>query len=404
MLSESRQLRERQGFISHKFKCRACDELFTTSNKLRQHEASCRDKTELKFPGKFHVNTDDVFRNLSALDIETKCDEQYFDYFITYDFESLLIKKSSETEPGKLKWISEHVPISVSISSNVPGYTDAKCIVNSDRALLINGMLDYMMEISEKSGSSMRKKFARQIAKLYNLREKNCSGAVLMNDDFVKRTQGMLYGFCNQIPVVGYNSSRYDLHLIMSDLIAQIGVRVKNFMSEYEALSLRYKGTRGKSAKQEEKAAKQEIDEKIRKNHIHDIIKKGSSYTCVSMTTLKFLDILNFLAQGSNYDCFLKAWGCSMHKSFFPYEWFDSRECLQYPKLPPYDSFYSSLKQENVLEKEYRNFMDILNTGKSKEKALLILKLKAEPPTGRENYKLCTKSGMINKWLHSKTS
>ena len=110
--------------------------MFTTSNKLRQHEASCRDKTELKFPGEFHVNTDDVFRNLSALDIETKCDEQYFDYFITYDFESLLMKKSSETEPGKLKWISEQVPISVSISSNLPVYTDAKCIVNSDRALL----------------------------------------------------------------------------------------------------------------------------------------------------------------------------------------------------------------------------------------------------------------------------
>ena len=54
----------------------------------------------------------------------------------SYDFESLLIKKSSATEPGKLKWISEYVPISVSISSNVPGYTDANCIVNSDRALL----------------------------------------------------------------------------------------------------------------------------------------------------------------------------------------------------------------------------------------------------------------------------
>ena len=45
----------------------------------------------------------------------------------------------------------------------------------------------------------------------------------------------------------------------------------------------------------------------------------------------------------------MKAEGVVGGKFFFPYEWFDSYEKLDYPELPPVECFYSSLRQTNVL-------------------------------------------------------
>ena len=56
---------------------------------------------------------------------------------------------------------------------------------------------------------------------------------------------------------------------------------------------------------------------------IHTIIKENS-YLAISTPPMKFLDISNYLAAGSSYSQFLKAYGCEIVKGVFPYEWFDS--------------------------------------------------------------------------------
>ena len=82
------------------------------------------------------------------------------------------------------------------------------------------------------------------------------------------------------------------------------------------------------------------------------VLKKGNSYTQIGGRRVKFLDISNYLAGGVSYAKFLKAYDVEENKSYFPYEWFDSAEKLDYPALPPYKAFYSTLKQKNVLEDE----------------------------------------------------
>lgn len=52
----------------------------------------------------------------------------------------------------------------------------------------------------------------------------------------------------------------------------------------------------------------------------------------------------------------------------------------------PYKTFYSDLKKINTLEEEYLKYQRLLDDGKSNEQALKVLKLKAPPPTGRDNY------------------
>ena len=46
---------------------------------------------------------------------------------------------------------------------------------------------------------------------------------------------------------------------------------------------------------------------------------------------------------------FLASEGVSERKGYFPYEWFDCSEKLDYPGLPPPETFYSSMKEKNVL-------------------------------------------------------
>jgi len=66
----------------------------------------------------------------------------------------------------------------------------------------------------------------------------------------------------------------------------------------------------------------------------------------------KFLDVMNYLAPGTSYDKWSKAFGCQQTKSWFPYEWFDSPDKLVYPGLPDHTAWYSLQKNEYLLTLE----------------------------------------------------
>ena len=76
--------------------------------------------------------------------------------------------------------------------------------------------------------------------------------------------------YCSSIPVLGFNSSKYDLNLIKSKLP--------------EILKLHLKETKA------------------------HIIKKNNSYLQIETPNFRFLDISHYLAPGSSYSSFLKAY------------------------------------------------------------------------------------------------
>ena len=127
-------------------------------------------------------------------------------------------------------------------------------------------------------------------------------------------------------------------------------------------------------------------------------IKKGNSYTCISTPKYKFLDITEYLAAGTSYDSFLKAYHCQQAKGHFPYEWFDSVDKLQTTVLPPYAAFYSRLKEQNTLEMEKSAYDKMLSDGCTEAQVLKKLHLDAPPKTGEEKYedlqRLWTEEGM----------
>ena len=92
----------------------------------------------------------------------------------------------------------------------------------------------------------------------------------------------------------------------------------------------------------------------VQNEEVQFTIKRNNNFMCLKTDHLRFLDVTNFLAPGFSYAKFLKAYECPQTKGFFPYEWMDSLDKLDHPSLPPHDAFFSTLKNENIAEQEYQ--------------------------------------------------
>ena len=55
-------------------------------------------------------------------------------------------------------------------------------------------------------------------------------------------------------------------------------------------------------------------------------------------------------------------------------------------ELPPYESFFNVLRNSNPLEKDYKDFQNLVDSGLTTEQAVTKLRMDRKPPTGAENY------------------
>ena len=95
---------------------------------------------------------------------------------------------------------------------------------------------------------------------------------------------------------------------------------------------------------------------------------------------------MNFLGGATSLDSFLNAYKNKKTEGFFPYEWFDCPEKTSINDLPPYDSFFSILRNSNPLEKDYCDFQNLVNSSSTTEQAVAKLRMDKIPPTGVETY------------------
>ena len=149
------------------------------------------------------------------------------------------------------------------------------------------------------------------------------------------------------LPVFGFNSAKYDINLIVSYLFPFL-------------------------------VNERDIEPTV--------IKKANQFVFFKFGDNQLLDIMNFLGGAISLDSFLKAYKTKETKSFFPYEWFDCPKKLNNKELPPYDSFFSILRNSNPLEKDYNDFQNFVNSVLSTEQAVSNLPMDRIPPTGAENF------------------
>ena len=137
------------------------------------HEKTCDGKVQLKYPGGAYHVPKTVFEQLEDEGIIVPEEAYYFPYHAIFDFECYFDKEKAQELKNidKLNWQSSHVPLSVSVCSNVPGYQAPKCFVsNGDPKEFITEFIQYLNKISLKSSSLLREQYANVFEALKTVR------------------------------------------------------------------------------------------------------------------------------------------------------------------------------------------------------------------------------------------
>ena len=254
---------------------------------------------------------------------------RYQRYIATYDIECILAPESVNSQNARTRYTQKHCLASVAVSSNVDGFQESKCFVLGVYDNIVKSFLEYLIEISLMKYTLLKEFYEDFIDQI--------DSSELANE---------FDSFLQQLPVISFNGRRYDIQVMKEQLINEI-LLIGSFKFA---------------------------------------IKNGGSYMCISMNELKFLDILYFIAPGYNYDRFIKSWGVEQTKGYFPYSYLDSPEKLQSREFPPYITFFSEIKQENVLESEYTRYEELLLDGFDHQTALNKMGIDRTPKTGMEKY------------------
>ena len=101
------------------FRCTTCDTFFPKTGNLERHLVTCSDRVKHVHPKNVFELRETLFVKLDAFNIPYKNERKLFKNFAIFDFESICVKEDSHKQTETTTWIGKHVPISVSISSNL---------------------------------------------------------------------------------------------------------------------------------------------------------------------------------------------------------------------------------------------------------------------------------------------
>ena len=125
------------------------------------------------------------------------------------------------------------------------------------------------------------------------------------------------------------------------------------------------------------------------------VIKKANQFVSFKFGDVQLLDIANFVGGATGRDSFLKAYKTSETKGFFPCDLLDCPQKINNSELPPYDAFFSKLRNVNPLESDHSVYQKLLSCGLKTGEALSEMKLSKPPPSGEQNYQ-----NLLDIWNH----
>ena len=280
---------------------------------------TCKDRVRHIHPKNVCTIRETLFEKWEGFNIPVSKDNTLFNNLANIDFESICVP-SDELKATQTTWIGKHVPISVSISSNL--IDEPIFLSDKDPQKLI---IDFVIKLElscEKGKLEMRTKFQdnekeviERMSNNFQELNKGCQNHPTenfeyedeciedreetdMSNQFLRMQKNQLIDlkqnlerYVNTLPVFGFTSGRYDLNLINSYLISSCLINDK----EAEPM----------------------------------VIKKANDFISFKFGDMHFLDIIEFLGGATSLDSFLKAYKASETKGFFQYEWFDSSDKLE---------------------------------------------------------------------------
>ena len=335
---------------SHSYRCSKCeDSLWKYPAWLERHELTCEAGVRRVYGGGVYHTTPSVFQRLDDEGITVVDTLRFYPYRATFDFECFFDGENLPADSDRVQWIARHIPLSVSLASNVPGHETPQCYVtDGDSDKLVGSMMSELSAISDAAFDMLMPSYDNVLNELevrkdaWDEAERKApreDDSKLEDEEAVEMEEsktnpyktliGQLLGWLHQLPVIGFNSGRYDLNVI------------KQFFVPYLL----------KPSKQENEDVEEEEDDDDDETRF--VIKRQNTFMCFATKKLKFLDITSYLAPGFSYDKYLKAYGCELQKGHFPYEYMDGIGKLEDRALPPQEAFYSRLKNEGISDDDY---------------------------------------------------
>jgi len=142
----------------------------------------------------------------------------------------------------------------------------------------------------------------------------------LLSLDLSSKLKNKLTDYCSSLPILGFNSSFYDVGLLSKDGF---------------------------------------INNMISRDNNPFIIKDCNRYKVIKTNQFIFLDQISYTAAGTSLKKFIKAYDINIKKDKFPYEWFDNYDKLNYLVQDlKHSDFYSSLKNKNIKISSYNRFLE----------------------------------------------
>ena len=290
--------------VFQSFRCPNCDTFFNRTFNLERHLTKCSERVKNVYPRNVYQIRETLFDKLDSFGINYTSEQKLFKNLAIFDFESICVQEETFRDTITTTWIGKHVPISVSISSNLveepiflcnsdPHHFVASFIgvlenlASQSKAKMKNLFLDIKTTIKIKLGSILEK-----LTQCHNRREQahldDCDNETCASPQFLQIQKNQLIDlqeslerYCNVLPVFGFNSAKYDLNLI------------KSYMLPILINELDIEPT---------------------------VIKKANQFISFKFGYFQLLDIMNFHGGATSLDSFLKAYKSSETKGFFPYE------------------------------------------------------------------------------------
>ena len=131
------------------------------------------------------------------------------------------------------------------------------------------------------------------------------------------------------------------------------------------------------------------------------VIKKANQFVSFKIGNVQFLGIMSFLGSATSLESVLKAYRTSETKSFLPYESFDSIDKLIDQPLPPYDDFFSRLRNSDPFEQTHSEYQNFIESGCNSEAAKKNSSLQKFFPTGTTTMLIYSKYGALKTCNHS---
>ena len=291
-----------------------------------------------------HIQKQKIFEFLLAHNL--KHEFKPTRYFITFDFETLEKFVNKKYGSSSIQNATLH-PFMVSSTVRLPDQSIPQNFCLADDENFIDSWIKFLFEQAKAVSQANKDQYKHLIN--------------ILPEDLAEQLQILLDNEFNSVPIIGYNSGKFDLNIFIQNLVNN-----KNHIHKIIGSTSKYKMV---------KVGIKKLEYKFSKKLDQHVIKRDGEWQPItkeelklirkeeSEIYLKFIDILNFIAGGS-LKSFVRDYAPEVEqsKAEFPYQFVTMdnwREELYKSEPFEHEHFHSDLTQSNISDANYQEYVKL---------------------------------------------